>query len=310
MRHFKGKPLTSTLLPRNTRSRRRGAKVGRARDETREVTHLGCRPVGLGLFGGAAGADKAVSEPESPEQIVWWTKDLESADSAGKVKAAESLGEARPGGGICGSGPGPFAAWREPRCSSFGGEGVGRIGVADRAVSDGLLGVLEDDRLTSDGEPVWFPAALAISELKPNVVPELISLLANDRSHVRRGAAIALGGFGPDAQAAVPALVRLMEKDEADLRYAAMYALMGVGPSASAAVPALVKMLSHDDFHTQYWSCRALGRIGAPAARPAVPTLIVLVRTGVASVRRNAAAALGEIGPQAVPRSLRLWSSF
>jgi HEAT repeat protein len=77
--------------------------------------------------------------------------------------------------------------------------------------------------------------------------------------------------------------------------------LCGIGAAADAAVPAMIAFLGSEDFHTQYWACRVLGRVGAPAALPAVGDLKRLVRDGVASVRKNAAIALGRIGPAGGP---------
>ena len=100
-------------------------------------------------------------------------------------------------------------------------------------------------------------------------------------------------------QAAVPALIKLLEENSPETRREAMYGLMGIGSAAGPAVPALIAMLSSNDFHTQYWSCRALAKIGMPAAEPAIPILISMLTDGVASVRGNAAAALGQLGSQA-----------
>jgi HEAT repeat protein len=71
---------------------------------------------------------------------------------------------------------------------------------------------------------------------------------------------------------------------------------MGIGPEAKDAIPTVMKMLDSDDFHTQYWACRALGAIGSEASC-ATGKLAHLVTSGVTSVRRNAAKALGNIGP-------------
>jgi HEAT repeat protein len=103
--------------------------------------------------------------------------------------------------------------------------------------------------------------------------------------------------MGAEAAPAVPVAVEQLRRDQPERRTCFIYALMGIGPPAANAVPVLIQMLDKtDDFHTQYWSCRALGRIGLPAAKPAVPKLVRLVRDSAPSVRGNAAAALGNLG--------------
>ena len=57
-------------------------------------------------------------------------------------------------------------------------------------------------------------------------------------------------------------------------------------------------MLKHEDFHTQYYACRALGGIG-PKAKSVADELVRLTKEGIASVRRDAAKAIGNIGPAA-----------
>jgi HEAT repeat protein len=84
--------------------------------------------------------------------------------------------------------------------------------------------------------------------------------------------------------------------------------LVAIGPAARQAIPAVRKKLTSDDFHTQYWACRVRGAIG-PEAAVATDQLLALVEHASTSVRRNAAAALGNIGPavgaKAVPVLVR-----
>jgi HEAT repeat protein len=119
---------------------------------------------------------------------------------------------------------------------------------------------------------------------------------------LRRRAVLAIYHMGAKAKSAVPRLTELSQMDNSEIRHAALAALTGIGPAAEEAVPTLIQLLEHDDFHSQYWSCRVLAAIGMPAAEPAVGPLLECLDTGVASVRRNAAAALGELGPKVAAR--------
>ena len=77
--------------------------------------------------------------------------------------------------------------------------------------------------------------------------------------------------------------------------------IQSIGPDAKDAVPDVISFLTYDEnlpwgFHPQYFACRALAAIGEDAVE-AVPVLIDRLEKGVPSVRRNAAIALGAIGP-------------
>lgn len=134
------------------------------------------------------------------------------------------------------------------------------------------------------------------SEQPKRSVPELIEALKDERLDVRRRAMLEIHEAGPDAKSAVPTLIEILQRNDPATRKFAINAFIGIGPAARSAVPALIEALSCEDFHTQYWACRALGAIGAES-KSAVPKLIELVKEGVTSVRRNAAATLGKIGP-------------
>ncbi|HUG68245.1 MAG TPA: HEAT repeat domain-containing protein, partial [Pirellulaceae bacterium] len=134
-------------------------------------------------------------------------------------------------------------------------------------------------------------------QLGPKSVPRLIAKLSADNRTGRRAAAIALHDIQPPPKEAVPALVTLLIQNEPETRIAAMYAIIGLDPKpAASAMPSLHAMLDSDDFHTQYWACRTIAAVGAPEALTTVPKLIELTATGVASVRSNAADAIGLIG--------------
>ena len=184
-----------------------------------------------------------------------------------------------------------------------GAVGLKALGPKAKAAVPNLIAMLEDDGISSAGEPVWILAAQALGKMGPDAVADLIAALRHSDPHVIKGAAAALGEIGPASKQAVGLLMAELEKDHPETRITLMYALMRIGPDASQAVPLLVKMLDHEDFHAQYWACQALGGIGPPA-EPATPVLCRLVSEGPASVRRHAAAALGGIGPGIGPEGL------
>ncbi len=115
-----------------------------------------------------------------------------------------------------------------------------------------------------------------------------------ENKQVRTAAAIALAGVGPAAMRAEPEIQALLDSTDDRDNILACGIIQGIGPDASTLVGSLRTLLYHDSFHVQYWSCRAIASIG-PGAGKAAPDLCILLESGVASVRRNAAVALGEI---------------
>ena len=71
------------------------------------------------------------------------------------------------------------------------------------------------------------------------VVPVLIEALNDKNQYVRRDAARALGGFGPDAKDAVEPLSARLRDDEPSVRKAAAASLKQIDPAAAkkAGVP-------------------------------------------------------------------------
>lgn len=167
-----------------------------------------------------------------------------------------------------------------------------------------LLELAQKDGAFVDEEwPNWILAFKALGRFGKDALPILEKEWQGSTPEKRAVLCVALSELGPAAAPAVPKLVELIEKDEPVNRRQAVGALVAIGPAAAPAVPVLRKALYHDDFHTQYWACRALGAIGEPAL-PAVPDLVDRLKNGVASVKRNAAAALGKLGPKIGPEAV------
>ncbi len=184
-----------------------------------------------------------------------------------------------------------------PDARSSAANALGHIGIDNEAAISALLVRLDDAELRSDDVPVWVYAAKALGQLGPKSVPRLIAKLSAENRTGRRAAAIALHDIKPPPKDAVPALIAMLVQNEPETRVAAMYAILGLDPKpAASAMSSLHLMLSSDDFHTQYWACRTIAAVGAPEALETVPKLIELTTSGVASVRSNAAEAIGLIG--------------
>ena len=216
--------------------------------------------VAAAVFAGLVEIDLFAAESSGREKLI---AALESSDPAAQLQAAKALGE-------------------------LGSEAEPAVPV--------LLGLMEQNSYTDEGESVGAAACAALGQIGRVAVPKLIEALEHEHPQVRRGAALALHDIGRDAAPAVPALIEVLKRDDPATNHPAIYALGAVGPEAKPAMPLLIEMLRHENQQNRWEACRALGAIG-PEAKGAVPELLRLLGEGVASSRQNAAAALGRIGP-------------
>jgi HEAT repeat protein len=130
-------------------------------------------------------------------------------------------------------------------------------------------------------------------------VAELVKSLSDQDSHVRAGAADALGQIGGAAKEAVPALIKALGDPDANVRGRAAEALGGIGREVLETVPALIKSLGDPEVVTRWNAAQALGEIG-PGAKDAVPELERLAEKDPQEfVRRPARKALEKIRKQA-----------
>ncbi|GIW93911.1 MAG: hypothetical protein KatS3mg110_1952 [Pirellulaceae bacterium] len=178
---------------------------------------------------------------------------------------------------------------------------LGKIGPKAVAAAPQVIARLDDPDLVDD-TPVWQVASRTLAQMGPDVVPSLLPLL--DPRHPQRylGACAALEQLGPAAKPALPKLLELATYNPPDCQ-PALFVLRALGKEAKEALPTLMKQLDSPDFHTQYLACRVLGALGEHG-QPATEKLCQLLAGGVASVRRNAAAALGQIGPSIGPEGI------
>lgn len=198
---------------------------------------------------------------------------------------------------------------QDPNVRAAAAVALGRLAAEPETVLPRLLDRFDDRAAAQvDGNvaEVWYFAALAAGEYGTVAVPPVIELLQRDDHQRRMGASLVIMVLGPAAKDVLPTLIEALQAADLETRRPAlMSALLSLGVEAKPAMPLMLEFLGDEDFHTQYWACRVLGAIG-PEARVAVPELIPLVQRGTASVRRNAAAALGRIGPGIGPEALEV----
>ncbi len=161
-----------------------------------------------------------------------------------------------------------------------------------------LIDRFDDTGFVYIADPVWDTVPNFVSYAKEAAsfgecaIDPLIEALGGSRQS-RLAAAIGLEAVGPLAIRARSKLIEMFENGGRD-SILVCGIIRGIGPNATEFVPQLRPLLSADNFHVQYWACRALSSIG-PGAEEAIPDLISALKNGLASVRRNAAIALGNI---------------
>jgi HEAT repeat protein len=144
-------------------------------------------------------------------------------------------------------------------------------------------------------------ASSAQAGVEDKEIAQHIKDLSVEDSAVRTQAIRYLGNLGAAGLPAVPDLVRVLtEAKEPALRNRAGRALAQIG---GASVTPLIELLKHEDMLVRRQAAAALARIG-PDARAAQPALVTALKDSSASVRALAASALGEINTD-VPATAR-----
>jgi HEAT repeat protein len=214
---------------------------------------------------------------------------------------------------------------------------LAEIGPAAKEAAPALLNMIgAEDRGILESFVV-----VALGNLGPSVVDNLIKALPDKAVQRRRVAAEALGLLGPNAKPAITALALSLKDSDDQVRLQAAKSLGKIGPDAKEAVSALRGALKDAMIHVRLeaalavWridptephlsivigglgdpspparadACRILGTIG-PAAKSAAAPLEKILSDKDAQVRQQSAEALGRIGPAAVESSAVLKKLF
>jgi HEAT repeat protein len=191
---------------------------------------------------------------------------------------------------------------------------VASLGLETKSAAPTLCELLKDERSTNDPyyDSALVHAAEALWRIEKNadlVTPVLIQLLGSDWS-TREYSARVLKSIGGQARGAVPALRRALSDSsltDVDARAGVKIAeaLWEIDAHAETLVPVLVKGLEHSHYSVRRDAAAAIGIIGPPALS-AVPALTKAVKdvdwasgTGYLDVRLAACQALWKIDRRA-----------
>lgn len=160
----------------------------------------------------------------------------------------------------------------------------------------GLIALLEDD-----SPLVRQAAAIALSRVGADALPELIAALDHEQADVRVEIANSIAQIGQDATSAVPTLVERLSDPSPIVRTQAAYALGAIGSTAKVAIPVLEKQLEDEDWSVRIAAAYALWQIDEQ--KIGLPTLADALDVDVdEEIRSVAAYLLGQIGePEVVP---------
>lgn len=153
-------------------------------------------------------------------------------------------------------------------------------------------------------EPVRHEAALALGRVGGKAVGELTRNLEHPDFAVRLQAAEGLQMLGEKAKPAFAALTKALNDTDARVRGRAAAAVRAGDPETPDILPVLKRAVEgRADDAGRLWAATWLGEIAVgvekPHAAEAVALLSAALGDGSAGVRRQAAAALGNVGPEA-----------
>ncbi|MBI3463424.1 MAG: HEAT repeat domain-containing protein [Planctomycetes bacterium] len=209
--------------------------------------------------------------PEAQSEIPRLIRALSDEDSGVRHAAARTLEKIGPEAKA--AVPELLKALKENQwLAAAAADALARIGPEAKPAVPILSELLKQKR----PENHWLPysAARALREISPEdaraQVPRLVEWLGDEDIQVRRNAAWALQGIGPEAKEAMPALIEALDDKDSTVISCAARAMGEIGPDAVPAVPKLIWMLG--DVTAWHGAIEALGGIG-PKAKQALPEL-------------------------------------
>ena len=181
----------------------------------------------------------------------------------------------------------------EPEVRKRAARALGAMGTAANQATPALLRALERKELRDVAAQAL--ASAATSEDLTAATATLLKMLHDGDPRVRQAAALALGRVHAEDRAVALALTGALGDTDGSVRKTVFEVLIKMGPAAEPAIPTLIRMVRED--READFAAFLLGRIG-PAARAAVPDLVAMYDKAKVMGRSNPAVGpLARIGP-------------
>lgn len=156
--------------------------------------------------------------------------------------------------------------------------------------------IIPISKILNDQDPdARYVAAKALGKIGPAAATYMSQALKCPDANVRKLIVEALGNLEPLSTEIIDSLVDTLEDENSTVRRQAVEALTGAGDTA---VPHLRKKLLNESPTVRCNAAAALGNIG-PSAKAAVPDLVEVLKYDAPVARKFAAEALGKIGAPA-----------
>ncbi len=174
--------------------------------------------------------------------------------------------------------------------------------------SDGTAEFARLMRAATDNDPSeWTAAEEALHRLGPDAVPAYVAALESADESSWQFAAMFLAQLGQAAAPAEARLLKLLEREPSIAVHAAA-ALSTLEKPPAGTAEALCALAADADENTQIVAINALGNLGE-AARPALPQMELLLKSGSPTARSVVIGTLSRLGA-AASRSLPLLQSI
>lgn len=203
-----------------------------------------------------------------PEEVPALIKSLKSGKEDIRVEAAYKLSLLWPQQDVKGA----FAALIETMKDPSEQVRISAASALGELHVEQAVGVLIDATHDPSSEVVLF-AVQSLGQIGPPsapAVPELLSLLENEKYHTRQVAAKALARIDVNVEEAASVMIEDLTLPNEWARYEAAYVLGFMGQAAQSAIPALKGLLKDQSRNVQQQACRTLRNIGTSEAKDAL----------------------------------------
>lgn len=180
------------------------------------------------------------------------------------------------------------------------------ISHAGKAALPALSLLMRGIHVNSSGEPEEFYGEVRsaickcignMGENAKDAVPHLIHMLQDVDENVVRSAAEALGKIGPRARAAIDPLIQVFSRYDSRVAEIVAKALSQLGPTV---LPKAIRILRYSDDMPAKEGAAMICKYSGEQAFSAIDALITVLKFDIEDVKRQAAFALGAIGPISV----------